>query len=87
MTKIDLVADLGESFGAWSMGEDEAILELLTSANIACGFHAPRTMDQTVARCVERGVSVGAHPSFPNLVGFGRRQLPLRLSSSTMGGV
>lgn len=79
MTKVDLVADLGESFGAWSMGEDEAILELLTSANVACGFHAgdPRTMDQTVARCVARGVSVGAHPSFPDLVGFGRRQMDL----------
>ena len=79
MTKIDLVADLGESFGAWSMGEDEAILELLTSANVACGFHAgdPRTMDDTVAHCVARGVSVGAHPSFPDLVGFGRRQMDL----------
>ena len=79
MTKIDLVADLGESFGAWSMGEDEAILDLLASANVACGFHAgdPRTMDQTVARCVARGVSVGAHPSFPDLVGFGRRQMDL----------
>jgi 5-oxoprolinase (ATP-hydrolysing) subunit A len=79
MPKIDLVADLGESFGAWTMGADEAILDLLTSANIACGFHAgdPRTMDLTVGRCVERGVAIGAHPSFPDLVGFGRRAMDL----------
>ena len=79
MTKIDLVADLGESFGAWVMGQDEAILDLLTSANVACGFHAgdPRTMDLTVGRCVARGVAIGAHPSFPDLVGFGRRAMDL----------
>ncbi len=79
MPKIDLVADLGESFGAWTMGADEAILDLLTSANVACGFHAgdPRTMDLTVRRCVERGVAIGAHPSFPDLVGFGRRAMDL----------
>src|SRR4051812_21512325 len=69
MPKIDLVADLGESFGAWTMGADEAILDLLTSANVACGFHAgdPRIMDATVGRCVERGVAIGAHPSFPDV--------------------
>ena len=79
MPRIDLVADLGESFGAWTMGADEAILDLLTSANVACGFHAgdPRTMDLTVRRCVERGVAIGAHPSFPDLVGFGRRAMDL----------
>jgi len=79
MTTIDLVADLGESFGAWRMGEDEAVLDLITSANVACGFHAgdPRTMDLTVRRCVERGVAVGAHPSFPDLAGFGRRAMDL----------
>lgn len=76
---IDLVADLGESFGAWTMGDDESLLDLLTSANVACGFHAgdPRTMDTTVRRCVERGISVGAHPSFPDLAGFGRRAMDL----------
>lgn len=76
---IDLVADLGESFGAWTMGDDDALLDLLTSANVACGFHAgdPRTMDATVRRCVERGIGVGAHPSFPDLVGFGRRAMDL----------
>jgi UPF0271 protein len=79
MPKIDLVADLGESFGAWAMGDDAAVLDLLTSANVACGFHAgdPRTMDLTVRRCVERGVAIGAHPSFPDLVGFGRRAMDL----------
>ncbi|MFJ9704890.1 LamB/YcsF family protein [Streptomyces sp. NPDC101234] len=76
---VDLVADLGEGFGAYTMGDDEALLELVTSANIACGFHAgdPRIMDATVRRCVARGVAVGAHPSFPDLAGFGRRAMDL----------
>ncbi|MGW3449271.1 LamB/YcsF family protein [Streptomyces sp. NPDC001076] len=76
---VDLVADLGEGFGAYTMGDDEALLELLTSANVACGFHAgdPRIMDATVRQCVERQVAVGAHPSFPDLVGFGRRAMDL----------
>lgn len=77
--RIDLVADLGEGFGAYRMGDDEALLDVLTSANIACGFHAgdPRIMDATVAACVARGVAVGAHPSFPDLAGFGRRAMEL----------
>lgn len=77
--KIDLVADVGESFGAWTMGDDDALLDVLTSANVACGFHAgdPRTMDRTVAHCAARGIRVGAHPSFPDLVGFGRRAMDL----------
>jgi UPF0271 protein len=77
--RIDLVADLGEGFGAYRMGDDEALLEIVTSANVACGFHAgdPRTMDATVAACVARGVAVGAHPSFPDLAGFGRRAMDL----------
>lgn len=72
---VDLVADLGEGFGDWTMGDDAALLEVLSSANIACGFHAgdPRIMDTTVADCARRGVNIGAHPSFPDLVGFGRR--------------
>ncbi|KPH97906.1 UPF0271 protein ybgL [Actinobacteria bacterium OK074] len=76
---VDLVADLGEGFGAYTMGDDEALLDLLTSANVACGFHAgdPRIMDATVRHCVRRGVAVGAHPSFPDLVGFGRRAMDL----------
>jgi 5-oxoprolinase (ATP-hydrolysing) subunit A len=74
---IDLNADLGEGFGAWVMGADEAMLDQVTSANIACGFHAgdPRTMDSAVAMAAARGVAVGAHVSYPDLVGFGRRQL------------
>ncbi|MEU9289374.1 5-oxoprolinase subunit PxpA [Streptomyces sp. NPDC048275] len=76
---VDLVADLGEGFGAYTMGDDEALLEMLTSANVACGFHAgdPRIMDATVRHCVEKQVAVGAHPSFPDLVGFGRRAMDL----------
>jgi UPF0271 protein len=76
---VDLVADLGEGFGAYQMGDDNALLDILTSANIACGFHAgdPRIMDATVKACVRRGVAVGAHPSFPDLVGFGRRAMDL----------
>jgi UPF0271 protein len=78
-TTVDLIADLGESFGAYTMGDDEALLELVTSANIACGFHAgdPRVMDRTVGECVRRGIGIGAHPSFPDLVGFGRRAMDL----------
>jgi 5-oxoprolinase (ATP-hydrolysing) subunit A len=74
---IDINADLGESFGAWKMGADDALLDQVTSANIACGFHAgdPRTMDHAVASAAERGVAIGAHVSYPDLVGFGRRQL------------
>lgn len=76
---IDLIADLGEGFGAWMMGRDTEMLDLLTSANVACGFHAgdPRTMDATVRACADRGIAVGAHPSFPDLVGFGRRTMEL----------
>jgi UPF0271 protein len=61
------------------MGDDDALLDIVSSANIACGFHAgdPRVMDRTVAECVRRGVSIGAHPSFPDLVGFGRRAMDL----------
>lgn len=76
---VDLVADLGEGFGAYSLGDDSALLEIVSSANIACGFHAgdPDIMDRTVAECVRRGVSIGAHPSFPDLRGFGRRTMDL----------
>ncbi len=76
---VDLVADLGEGFGAYSLGDDNALLEIVSSANIACGFHAgdPDIMDRTVAECVRRGVSIGAHPSFPDLRGFGRRAMDL----------
>jgi 5-oxoprolinase (ATP-hydrolysing) subunit A len=75
--RIDLNCDMGESFGAWRMGDDEAIMPLITSANIACGFHAgdPQVMRRTVRLAREHGVSVGAHPGFGDLIGFGRRPL------------
>ena len=77
--RIDLVADLGEGFGDWTMGNDASLLEIVTSANVACGFHAgdPRIMDATARACAERGIQIGAHPSFPDLVGFGRRDMGL----------
>lgn len=75
--KIDLNSDLGESFGAYKIGNDENIIPLITSANIACGYHAgdPLVMDKTISLCKENGTSIGAHPGFPDLMGFGRRQL------------
>lgn len=78
--RIDLNCDMGESFGAWRMGDDAAILEHVTSANIACGFHAgdPGTMRATAKAALAKGVAIGAHPSFPDLQGFGRRPMTLR---------
>lgn len=75
MTSIDLNSDLGEGFGAWTMGDDEAMLNIATSANIACGFHAGDSdiMLKTVKLAKERDVGIGAHPSFRDLHGFGRR--------------
>lgn len=72
---VDLNADLGESFGPYTLGMDEAVLEVITSANVACGFHAsdPRVMKKTVLLAKEKGVAIGAHPGFPDRVGFGRR--------------
>jgi UPF0271 protein len=76
-TSIDLNSDMGEAYGAWRMGPDSELLELVTSANVACGFHAgdPLTIDKTVAAASKRGVAIGAHVSYPDLVGFGRRHL------------
>jgi len=75
--RIDLNSDLGESFGPWPMGQDAALMESITSANIACGFHAgdPTVMRQTLELAKDRAVAVGAHPGFPDLVGFGRREM------------
>lgn len=75
--RIDLNADIGESFGAWSMGADEAVLVYVTSANVACGFHAgdPSVIDRTVGRALRAGVAVGAHPGYYDLRGFGRREM------------
>lgn len=77
MKRIDLNCDMGESFGAWTMGMDGEVIRHVTSANIACGFHAgdPRVMDKTVKLARDNGVGVGAHPGYPDLVGFGRRNL------------
>lgn len=79
MTHLDLNADLGESFGPWQMGQDDAILPLITSANIACGLHAGDwdVMAETMAAAVAQGVGIGAHPGLPDLQGFGRREISL----------
>lgn len=76
---IDLNADVGESYGNWSMGDDAAMLDVVTSANIACGFHAgdPLTIRRTVRLAADRGVTIGAHVSYPDLVGFGRRTIEI----------
>ncbi len=76
---INLNADLGEGFGPWTMGDDAAMLEIVSSANVACGGHAgdPDVMRHTVRLARERGVSIGAHPSYPDLQGFGRRAMAL----------
>lgn len=76
---IDLNCDMGESFGRYALGHDEAIMPFITSANIACGFHAgdPLVMAKTVALAVRHGVAVGAHPGYPDLQGFGRRSMDL----------
>jgi UPF0271 protein len=78
VTSVDLNSDLGEGFGAWPMGDDEAMLSIATSANVACGFHAgdPDIMRRTLALAKARGVSVGAHPGYRDLAGFGRRVVP-----------
>jgi UPF0271 protein len=77
MTAIDLNSDLGESYGAWSMGEDETMLGIVSSANVACGFHAgdPAGIWKTVKAAAQKGVSIGAHVSYPDRVGFGRRDM------------
>ncbi|EDL66144.1 5-oxoprolinase subunit PxpA [Bacillus sp. SG-1] len=76
---IDLNCDLGESFGTYSKGNDEKILEIITSANIACGFHAgdPQIMLKTVQLALKNGVKIGAHPGYPDLQGFGRRNIDI----------
>lgn len=75
MKRVDLNCDMGESYGAWKMGADEQIMPLITSANIAAGFHAgdPATIRRTVRMAADHGVAIGAHPSLPDLAGFGRR--------------
>jgi 5-oxoprolinase (ATP-hydrolysing) subunit A len=76
---MDINCDMGESFGAYRIGNDAAVMPFISSANIACGFHAgdPLVMDATVKLALEHGVSVGAHPGYPDLQGFGRRNMDL----------
>lgn len=83
---IDLNCDMGESFGVYKLGMDEEVIERISSVNAACGFHAgdPNVMDQTVQRAKQYGVGIGAHPGFPDLLGFGRRNMdidPLELTN------
>ncbi|MBK8150324.1 MAG: LamB/YcsF family protein [Acidobacteria bacterium] len=79
MQSIDLNADMGESFGAWQMGRDAELMDLVSSINVACGFHAgdATVLRQTVVTAIGKGVKIGAHPSFPDLQGFGRREMKL----------
>lgn len=77
MYRVDMNSDLGESFGRYTIGSDDRIIPLITSANVACGYHAsdPLVMDKTLAMAKDVGIRVGAHPGFPDLMGFGRRNL------------
>ncbi|MHC1704808.1 MAG: LamB/YcsF family protein [Tenuifilaceae bacterium] len=82
--EIDLNCDLGESYGAYKIGNDEAIMSFISSANIACGFHAgdPVTIEKTIRLAIRKNVGIGAHPGYPDLEGFGRR--PMKLSSEEL---
>lgn len=75
--RVDLNSDLGESFGNYKIGMDESVIPLITSANIACGYHAadPMVMKKTVQTAMDNGIGIGAHPGFPDLMGFGRRNM------------
>jgi UPF0271 protein len=79
MKRIDINCDMGESYGAWNMGNDAAVMPHITSANIACGFHGgdPATIRKTVKLAVDNGVAIGAHPSLPDIQGFGRRAMKI----------
>jgi UPF0271 protein len=76
---VDLNSDVGESFGAWSSGNDEALIPLVSSVNVACGFHAgdPLVIERTIALAVRSGAAIGAHPGYPDLAGFGRRDMAM----------
>ena len=84
MLTVDLNSDMGEGFGPWKMGDDAAMLGIVTSANIACGMHAgdPEVMATTFAKAKENGVAVGAHPGYPDLYGFGRRNMPYTMGET-----
>jgi 5-oxoprolinase (ATP-hydrolysing) subunit A len=82
LKRIDINSDMGESFGAYKLGRDPEVMNFISSANIACGWHAgdPMVMEQTVRLAKEKGVAVGAHPGYPDLMGFGRRRMDLSLA-------
>jgi UPF0271 protein len=84
LSAIDVNVDMGESFGRWSLGDDASLMPYISSANIACGFHAgdPGAMRKTVAAAVEHGLQIGAHPALPDLLGFGRR--PMKVSPADL---
>lgn len=77
--EVDLNSDVGESFGAWTSGDDEALIPLVTSVNVACGFHAgdPLVIERTIELAVRSGAAIGAHPGYPDLAGFGRRDIEM----------
>ena len=77
MKAVDISADVGESFGRWKLGFDEELMEYISSANIACGFHAgdPMVMRNTIRMAIKHGVKLGTHVGFPDLLGFGRRRM------------
>ncbi len=79
MKSIDLNCDMGESFGAWKMGRDAELMDFVSSINIACGFHAgdASVIRKTIETAIKKGVAIGAHPGFPDLQGFGRREMKL----------
>lgn len=83
--RIDLNSDLGEGYGAWTMGDDEAMLGIVSSANVACGFHAgdPKSILATLREAAARGVAIGAHVSYPDRVGFGRRPMDVTAAELT----
>lgn len=84
MYKVDLNCDLGESFGRYKLGLDDEVVKYITSANIACGFHAsdPIVMEKTVLLAKENNIQVGAHPGFPDLLGFGRRKMDISINEA-----
>ena len=84
---VDLNSDLGESFGRWRLGDDDALLEVVTSANVACGFHAgdPRTLRRTCEQAAAHGVAIGAQVGYPDLAGFGRRFIDVEPADLTVG--
>ena len=88
MFAVDLNCDLGESFGNYKCGLDEEVIPFISSANVACGFHAsdPVVMAKTVALAKKQGVRVGAHPGYPDMMGFGRRKMVLQKKSGSIAG-